>query len=102
MADAVKARVFYSWQSDTPNATNRSFILKALEDAAKEIARDDSIKVEPVVDRDTWGVAGSPDIGATILDKIKTADVVVADVTIINSGSAARLMPNPNVAVGCS
>lgn len=38
MADAVKAKVFYSGQSDTPNATNRSFILKALEDAAKEIA----------------------------------------------------------------
>ena len=99
MADAVKAKIFYSWQSDTPNAANRSFILKALEDAAKEIASDDSIKVEPVVDRDTLDVAGSPDIGTTILAKIKSSDVVVADVTIINSGSAGRFTPNPNVMV---
>lgn len=99
MADAVKAKVFYSWQSDTPSAANRSFILKALEDAAKEIASDDSVKVEPVVDRDTLDVAGSPDIGATILAKIKSSDVVVADMTIINSGSAGRLTPNPNVMV---
>ena len=99
MVDALKARVFYSWQSDTPNATNRSFILKALEDAAREIASDDSIKVEPVVDRDTLDVAGSPDIGATILEKIGAADVVIADVTIINPSSTGRLTPNPNVMV---
>jgi hypothetical protein len=99
MADALKARVFYSWQSDAPNATNRSLILKALEDAVREIASDDSIKVEPVVDRDTLDVAGSPDIGATILEKISAADVVVADVTIINPGSTGRLTPNPNVMV---
>lgn len=100
MAKAVKATVFYSWQSDTPGATNRNFILKALEDAAKEIAGDDSIDVEPVVDRDTQNVAGSPDIGNTILGKIRGADVVVADVTIINPGLAAgRPTPNPNVLV---
>jgi hypothetical protein len=95
----LKATVFYSWQSDTPGAGNRNLILQALEDAAKEIANDDSINVEPVIDRDTQGVAGSPDIGKTILDKIRTADVVVADVTIINQGFQGRLTPNPNVLV---
>jgi hypothetical protein len=80
-------------------AANRNFILTALESAAKDIASDDSIKVEPVVDRDTLNVAGSPDIGATILAKIKDADVVVADVTIINGNSTGRLTPNPNVLV---
>jgi len=100
MGKAVKAKVFYSWQSDTPGAMNRNFILKALEDAAKEIAGDDSIDVEPVVDRDTQNVAGSPDIGNTILAKIRAADVVVTDVTIINQGSSGeRLTPNPNVLV---
>jgi hypothetical protein len=49
----LKATVFYSWQSDTPGAANRNLILKALEDANREIASDDTIKVEPVVDRDT-------------------------------------------------
>ena len=95
-----KATVFYSWQSDTSGATNRNLILKALEDATREIPGDDSINVEPVVDRDTQNVAGSPDIGNTILSKIRDADVVVADVTIINPGSSGgRLTPNPNVLV---
>jgi hypothetical protein len=95
----VAATVFYSWQSDIPGAANRSLIQAALERGAKEIASDDSIKVEPVIDRDTLNTAGSPDIGTTILSKIKAADIVVADVTIINPGSSLRLTPNPNVMV---
>jgi hypothetical protein len=58
---------------------------------------DVSIKVEPVVDRDTIGVPGSPDIAATILQKIDSCDVFVCDVSIINGGQATRSTPNPNV-----
>jgi hypothetical protein len=54
--------VFYSWQSDLPNATNRGFIGQALEAAAKALKNDDSLQVEPVIDRDTTGVPGSPNI----------------------------------------
>jgi len=50
--------VFYSWQSDLPNATNRSLIQDSLERAAKKLRADDTIKVEPVVDRDTQDVPG--------------------------------------------
>jgi len=57
--------VFYSWQSDLPNATNRSFIQEALETVAKAIKADDTVDVEPVIDRDTQGVAGAPDIAKT-------------------------------------
>ena len=91
--------VFYSWQSDLPNATNRGFIQRALEDAAKAIAADDSIAVEPVVDRDTQGVAGSPDIASTIFGKIAAADVVVADISIIGNATVDRPTPNPNVLI---
>lgn len=91
--------VFYSWQSDLLNSTNRGFIQDALERAAKAICEDDSIKVEPVVDRDTAGVAGSPDIAATILDKIDACQVLVCDVSIINNPENARPTPNPNVLV---
>ena len=66
--------IFYSWQSDLPNATNRSFILGALENVAKAITADDTIDVEPVVDRDTQGVAGAPDIAKTIFQKLDAAD----------------------------
>jgi hypothetical protein len=67
----MNCKIFYSWQSDLANATNRGFIEKALENAAKFIRNDDSIKVEPVIDRDTKDVPGSPDIAHTIFDKIE-------------------------------
>ena len=89
--------IFYSWQSDLPNATNRGCIQKALEKAAKAISGDESIDVEPVVDRDTAGVAGSPDIAGTILNKIAAADVFVPDVSLITPADFARRCPNPNV-----
>src|SRR5260370_6957057 len=96
---AERSLVFYSWQSDLPNKTNRSFIEDALEKAAKAIRDDDSIQVEPVIDRDTVGVAGSPEISKTIFSKIDQAKVFVCDISIINSGADARLAPNPNVLI---
>jgi len=92
-------KVFYSWQSDLPNSTNRGFIQKALENAAKAIRQDDSIKVEPVIDRDTAGVPGSPDIANTIFAKIDQSQVFVCDVSIINQGEKSRPTPNPNVLI---
>ncbi len=91
--------VFYSWQSDLPNATNRGLIQSALEIAAGAIAGDDTVDVEPVIDRDTEGVAGSPDIASTIFAKIDTSDIVVADVSIVSDLSAKRQTPNPNVLI---
>lgn len=97
-------KIFYSWQSDLPNNTNRGFIEDALEKAVKAIRKDNTITVEPVIDRDTEGVPGSPNIAETILQKIAEADIFVADVSIINSppkGTAItekyRFTPNPNV-----
>jgi hypothetical protein len=96
--------VFYSWQKELPNNTNRSFIEKSLGDAVKEIRNDDSISVEPRVDADTQGIPGSPDIGSAIFEKIKAASVFVADVSLItrainDQGEAARQTPNPNVLI---
>ncbi len=97
MKSKQRDRVFYSWQSDCPNNTNRSFIEKALKDAIKEIRKDDSIKVEPVIDRDTAGVPGSPDITETIFSKIEASSIFVCDVSIINKGK--KTSPNPNVLI---
>ena len=63
--------------SSLPNATNRSFIQQALENVAKAIRADDAVDVEPVIDRDTQGVAGAPDLAMTIFQKIVAADVVL-------------------------
>jgi hypothetical protein len=94
----VRYSIFYSWQSDLAGAANRSFIQRALEDAATELQKED-VTVEPVVDRDTAGVSGSPDIARTIFKKIEDSAVFVADVSIINARSRKRPTPNPNILV---
>lgn len=94
-----KCIVFYSWESDLPNSTNRGFIQKALKDAARSIRSDDSIKIDPVIDRDTSGVPGSPDIANTIFSKIDGSDIFACDVSIINQGEKSRPTPNPNVLI---
>ncbi len=55
--------------------------------------------IEPVLDRDTGGLPGSPAIAESILAKISMADIFVGDVSIISSGPGARPTPNPNVLI---
>ena len=92
--------LFYSWQSNTTPATNRSLIQQALEEAAEELRKDDTILVEPVVDRDTRSIPGSPDIAATIFRKIDSCNIFVGDVTIVSTDrESERTSPNPNVLI---
>ena len=90
--------VFYSWQSDLPNPTNRSLIQKALENVARSIREDKSITVEPRIDRDTEGKPGSPDIADVIFEKIASCDIFACDVSIIGK-TRNRYTPNPNVLI---
>ncbi len=99
LGSTFSATIFYSWQSDTRPAANRTLIQDALEAAIAEIHAESSLTLEPVMDRDTFGVAGSPDIGATILRKIDAAHALVADVTIVTPPDAERPSPNPNVLI---
>ena len=91
-------KVFYSWQSDLPNATNRGFIGDALEKACKQIANNPEVDESPRVDQDTQGVPGSPPIPATIMEKIDECKVFVADVSFCYKAEDGTLAPNPNVA----
>jgi hypothetical protein len=91
--------VFYSWQSWTEAGANRNFIEDCLERAIKEIRKDDSLRLEPVIDRDVQNVPGSADIANTILAKIEAADVFVADVSFVHDPATQRRTPNPNVLV---
>jgi hypothetical protein len=93
----VELTVFYSWQADIRAAANRTLIQNALEGAATALGKS-QLGVEPVIDRDTVNVPGSPDIAHTIFSKIDLAAAFVADVTIVNSGEK-RPSPNPNVLV---
>jgi hypothetical protein len=93
------ATIFYSWQSDLRAAACRTLIQASLEAAARRIAGDVALGVEPVIDRDTENVPGAPDIGATILARIDAAAVFVADVSIVGRTSSDKATPNPNVLV---
>lgn len=84
--------VFYSWQSSLPNKTNRGLIKDCLEKALKEINRDLSIESRVSLDSDTSNTPGSPDIIHTILKKIDTSSIFIADVSIVNMEQ-----PNSNV-----
>jgi hypothetical protein len=91
--------VFYSWQSDLPNSTNRGFLENCLERAIKLIGTAAELNLDPALDRDTRGVPGAPDIAETIFAKIEAADVFVADVSFVTPAGSSRPSPNPNVLI---
>lgn len=95
----TKESIFYSWQSDLPNRVNRGFIEDCLARAVRDLRSDDSLQIDPVVDRDVQGSAGAVNIAETILAKIKKCAIFVADVSIINSHAVGRRTPNPNVMI---
>ncbi|ORE84899.1 hypothetical protein ATO7_16469 [Oceanococcus atlanticus] len=94
---ARKLSIFYSWQSDLPDASNRGFIRQQLRKVANTVeSQNDGIVV--AIDEATRDVSGSPNIPQTILAKIQEADVFVCDITTINSSvTSGRKVPNPNV-----
>ena len=93
--------VFYAWQSDSEEKVNRFFIRDALKTALERIKKDASIDDSPRIDHDTKNVAGIPEIANTLLNKIDTCSVFVADVTIVGRTTTGKdiekLLPNPNV-----
>ncbi|OKS84572.1 hypothetical protein [Mucilaginibacter polytrichastri] len=95
----MERTIFYSWQSDLPSPSNKNLILDALRNSAKNITEDNTVEVEPLVDRDTQGLPGSPDIAAAIFHKIEHSHVFVADISIINTNEGKRKTPNPNVLI---
>jgi hypothetical protein len=95
-----KVIVFYAWQSDLPDSTNRRAIRGALYRAAAKLGEkyaERKLRIE--IDEATRGEAGSPNIPLSILRKIEQSDVFVCDVTPINSlgKSEEKPTPNPNV-----
>lgn len=90
--------IFYSWQDTLPGNVTRNFIEEALHEAVKGISADETIKIKPRIDKDTDGVPGMVDIFNTILNKLREAEIVVCDISIINKG-APKTTPNPNVLI---
>ncbi|MGJ0452353.1 MAG: hypothetical protein ACR65T_03845 [Methylocystis sp.] len=114
-------KIFWSWQSDVQQATNRYFVRAVLADLAKSLncvdgtedserppsteedEEDDDLGAQDdgriAIDHDTLGVGGSPRIAEKILEKIEAAAVFVADVTPICKTARGKRVPNPNVMI---
>lgn len=88
--------IFFSWQSDLPSGVNRRLIENAI-NKVLETRKKESVHLDESVDRDTDGTMGSPDIVATVLNKIDNCSVFVADISLINLESEKKRTPNPNV-----
>jgi hypothetical protein len=87
--------IFYAWQSDRKEACCKHFIRLAAEAAAKKVAERLGVKLS--IDADTEGVAGTPAITTTILQKIDDCDIFLADMTFVAKSDEGKLLPNPNV-----
>ncbi len=90
--------VFFAWQGDRPNEICRFLQRDALKAAIKRIKSSAEIHDMPRLDHDTNGVSGTPEIADTILKKIDSCGIFVADLTFIgSSGDNGKKIPNPNV-----
>lgn len=89
-------KVFWSWQSDRDPKLHHYFVRDAIKEACKLIASDPDYEEanRPEVDHDTKGVTGSPDIASTILGKIASANVFIADMTPVGLTNPGALQPN--------
>lgn len=89
--------VFYAWQSDLPNNTNRGFVEECLERAIA-IANEKRPKIERLaLDKDTQGESGMPIVAEVIFQKIASCAVFVPDLSFVTPTAAARAISNPNV-----
>lgn len=73
--------IFYSWQCDSDKKFNRNFIENCLSNAINRINK--VIDYTLILDKNTIGESGSPDIVSVILNKIDMAIGFVADITPI-------------------
>jgi hypothetical protein len=89
--------VFYSWQSDSDPNTNHRFLNLCLQEALELLVNNGHLDEAPRLDHDMKGVHGDADVVPTILRKIDTCDVFVADVTIVAQTEEGKNIPNPNV-----
>jgi hypothetical protein len=90
-------KLFYSWQSDTPRDVGKDFVRHALDRAVAGLEIEEAER--PVVDQDTEGVRGSPVIAETIFQKIRAADIVVVDVTLVGKTKLEKRLINSNAAI---
>ena len=93
--------IFYSWQSDAPEAINWKFIEKALREAVEKIKGKNEFPDVPIVDLGMERVPGSPEIATIMFRKIGRSAIFVGDVSLVGEikGDPSKRIPNGNVSV---
>lgn len=95
-----KFRLFFSWQSD--DKKSREILTAALNKAVDTLSVN-GIQID--IDYSTLGESGMPNIDQTILRKIDSCDIFLADITPVNNYQQTlgngqiviKEVPNPNV-----
>ena len=100
----MASTIFYSWQSDLPDSTNKDFLESVLEQSIKALAEDDGLDELELderlkLDKDTKEVPGSPPIVDVILKKISDCEIFVPDLSFVGTTEKGKLLPNPNVLI---
>lgn len=99
----MEYKIFYSWQSDLPHKSNRSFIREAIDEAIGMISKPGVVEDAPRVDEGMDGVAGTPEVATIMFQKIDTSAIFIGDVSLVGSTEPAdanrekKRVPNPNV-----
>lgn len=95
--------VFYSWQSDLPEAGNLEFIRSVLDEVAGDLNGAGGLNREVRRDEAIRDLPGSPNIAKAVFEKILRAEVFVCDLTKVaeasNHARVVRRYINPNVAM---
>jgi hypothetical protein len=95
--------IFYSWQSDTHRACNRTFIGDALKAAADQLCLGATLVESPRIDSGMDGISGTPEIASIMFQKIRESGLFVGDVTLTGVAhrhdGEIRKVPNSNVSL---
>jgi len=96
----MQRSVFYSWQSNLPNSTNKEFIKNVIATSLTDIESDDAYLMIPFPDRGKPGSTALKGLTTSIFTKINNSRVFICDVSMINKpGVCGLAVPNPNVAL---
>ena len=91
--------IFYSWQSKTDEKKNRYFIREAAQKAIALIKKENKpeyLNIALEVQDSTRGVPGTPDIPATIKQRIRDCDIFLSDITMIKDPDVQADLPEPH------
>jgi hypothetical protein len=94
----VAIKLFWSWQSETPQRTGRILVRDALREAIEQLKIvaeiDEPERDSATIDHDPERISGGVGLVRAILKNIDAADVFVADVTAVGKvGSGADMQP---------